>query len=194
MTKPELRSELLAMRSEDEKLHTQLSEAGALTGHYVPSLRAVHEKNATRLRAIVKEIGWPDESQVGSDGAYAAWLIVQHGIGDPELQRAVLPLLEQKAASGLIPAWHAAYLTDRIAMYERRPQRFGTQWLDDPRDGRFRPWLIEEPDKVDSLRAAVGLGPLAAIPEAGPDLPADDQKTRRENQCWWQDWLASRGW
>ena len=30
----------------------------------------------------------------------------------------------------------AAYLEDRIAMYERRPQRFGTQWLDDTRDGR----------------------------------------------------------
>jgi hypothetical protein len=192
--KPGLRAELLSMRQEDEELHTRLSEAGALTGHYVPSLLAVHEKNASRLRAIISEHGWPNESQVGSDGAYAAWLIVQHGIGDPELQRAALPLLELQAEAGQIPAWRAAYLADRIAMYERRPQRYGTQWLDDPRDGRTRPWPIEEPDAVNGLRASVGLGPLAPIPGVGPDLSQEDQEARLENQRWWQDWLASRGW
>ena len=194
VVKPDLRTELLAMRQEDEDLHTRLSEAGALTGHYVPSLRAVHEKNASRLREILSEHGWPDESQVGSDGAYAAWLVVQHGIGDPDLQRAVLPLLQQQGEAGHIPAWHAAYLSDRIAMYERRPQRYGTQWLDDPRDGLTRPWQIEDLKAMDSLRASVGLGPLVLIPEPGPDLPANEQIARRENQHWWQDWLASRGW
>jgi hypothetical protein len=88
----ELRSELLAMKSEDEELHTELSSAGALTGHYVPSLQAVHERNAARLREIVLEHGWPNEERVGPDGAYATWLIVQHGIGNPSLQRGVLPL------------------------------------------------------------------------------------------------------
>ena len=190
----ELRSELLAMKSEDEELHAALSSAGALTGHYVPSLQAVHERNAARLREIVLEHGWPNEERVGPDGAYAAWLIVQHGIGDPSLQRGVLPLLREEAADGHVPAWQAAYLSDRIAMYEQRYQRYGTQWLDDPRDGRTRPWPIEEPDKVDSLRASVGLGPLRPIPERGPDLPLDEQESRRENQRWWQDWLASRGW
>ena len=191
---PELRAELLAMRQEDEELHTRLSEAAALTGHYVPSLRAVHEKNAARLREILSEYGWPDESRVGPEGAYAAWLIIQHGIGDPNLQRAVLPLLEQEAAAGRVPRWQAAYLEDRIAMYERRPQSFGTQWLDDPRDGRTRPWPIQEPGKVDGLRAGMGLRPLAAIAEAGPDLPEAEQELRRENRRWWQDWIMSRGW
>jgi hypothetical protein len=79
-------------------------------------------------------------------------------------------------------------------MYERRPQRYGTQWLDDPRDGRTRPWPIEEPDAVNGLRASVGLGPLAPIPGVGPDLSQEDQEARLENQRWWQDWLASRGW
>jgi hypothetical protein len=194
MERPELRAELLAMTQEDEALHTRLSDAGALTGHYAPSLQAVHEKNAARLREIVSEYGWPNETQVGPDGAYAAWLVVQHGIGDPKLQREVLPLLEQDAAGGRIPAWHAAYLDDRIAMYERRPQRYGTQWLDDTKDGRTRPWPLLEPDNVDSLRAGIGLGPLATIPEAGPELPPQEQQARRENQRWWKDWLASRGW
>ncbi len=194
MTDPGLYSKLLAMKLEDEQLHSELSEAGALTGHYVPSLQAVHEKNAAHLREILAEHGWPNERKVGPEGAYAAWLIVQHGIGDPRLQRAVLLLLKEEAAEGRVPAWHAAYLEDRIAMYERRPQRFGTQWLDDPIDGRTRPWPIQEPDKVNSLRMTVGLGPLPSVPEPGPDLPLQEQEVRRENQRWWQDWLTSRGW
>jgi hypothetical protein len=194
MIDQKLRSELLNMQTEDEQLHTQLSHAGALTGHYVPALQAIHEKNAARLREMVSEHGWPNEELAGVDGAYAAWIIVQHGIGDPGLQKEVLSLLLEETKRGRIPAWHAAYVEDRIAMYEQRPQRYGTQWLDDPLDGRTRPWPIEEQAKVDGRRASVGLGPLHPIPGRGPDLPAEEQQAKRENQQWWQDWLASRGW
>ena len=190
----ELRSELLAMKSEDEELHTELSNAGALTGHYVPSLQAVHERNAARLREIVLEHGWPSEERVGPDGAYAAWLIVQHGIGDPSLQRGVLPLLRRKLRK-------AACLHGRRPSYQIVSQCTNSAASSTARSGSMihgmdvlRPWPIEEPDKVDSLRASVGLGPLRSIPERGPDLPVDEQESRRENQRWWQDWLASRGW
>lgn len=194
MIDEKLRSELLAMQSEDERLHTELSNAGALTGAYAPSLQALHEKNAVRLRQILSSHGWPHEAIVGSDGAYAAWLIVQHAIGEPSFQRQVLPLLQNEASQGRVPGWHAAYLADRIAMYEQRPQRYGTQWLDDPQDGRTRPWPLEEPERVNGLRESVGLGPMRPIPEQGPDLPFDEQQSMRNNQRWWQDWLASRGW
>jgi len=194
MIEEKLRSELLAMKLEDERLHAELSDAGALTGHYVPSLQALHEKNAARLREILASHGWPNEATVGSDGAYAAWLIVQHAIGDPSLQRQVLPLLQKEASQGRVPEWQSAYLADRIAMYEQRPQRYGTQWLDDPQDGRTRPWPLEEPERVNSVRESVGLGPMRPIPEQGPDLPLDEQQSMRNNQRWWQDWLASRGW
>jgi hypothetical protein len=142
MIDEKLRSELPAMKLEDERLHTELSNAGALTGGYVPSLQAVHEKNADRLREILSSQGWPNEAIVGSDGAYAAWLIVQHAIGDPSLQRQVLPLLQKEASEDRVPAWLAAYLADRIAMYEQRPQQYATQWLEDPRDGRTRSWPL----------------------------------------------------
>ena len=194
MIDEQLRSELLAMTSEDERLHTELSDAGALTGRYVPGLQALHEKNAARLREILASHGWPNEAIVRSDGAYAAWLIVQHAIGDPSLQRQVLPLLQKEASQGRVPEWHAAYLADRIAMYEQRPQRYGTQWLDDPQDGRTRPWPLEEPERVNILRESVGLGPMRPIPEQGPALPPEEQQSMRNNQRWWQDWLASRGW
>jgi hypothetical protein len=189
-----LRNELLSMRDEDLRVRQELLDAGELGGHYVPRMEDVHKKNASRLREIIAAHGWPDESLVGADGAEAAWLIVQHAIGEPEFQRNVLKLLRESAESSRIPAWHAAYLEDRIALYENRLQRFGTQWTDDPRDGRARPWLLAEPQRIDELRAGVGLKPLAPIPEPGPELPVEAQQEMLGNQRWWENWLASRGW
>jgi hypothetical protein len=102
--------------------------------------------------------------------------------------------MQECAADGRVPAWHAAYLEDRIAMYEGRPQRFGTQWIDDPRDGRSRPWRLADPLVVNELRASIGLPDMQTIPEPGPDLPADQQKEAEENVRWWREWLVSKGW
>jgi hypothetical protein len=189
-----LRRELLAMRAEDLRVRAELVASGELGGPYVPRMEAVHRKNAARLRVLIARHGWPAEDVAGADGAEAAWLIVQHAIGEPDFQREALGRLLACAAAGRVPSWHAAYLEDRIALHEGRPQRFGTQWIDDPVDGRPRPWRIADPARVDELRAEVGLGPMPPIPERGPELPADEQRRREDDHRWWLEWLASRGW
>lgn len=182
------------MRAEDVRIRQELVDAGELGGSYVPRMEAVHITNAERLQEIIRAHGWPDERMAGEDGAKAAWLIVQHAIGLPNFQRKCLALLEECAAQGGVPRWHLAYLEDRIAMQEGRPQRYGTQWLDDPVDGRIRPWKLADADQVNELRSEMGLGPLAPIPERGPELTPEQQEEIRQNQCWWEQWLASKGW
>jgi hypothetical protein len=189
-----LRSKLVAMRAEDLGVRAELAAAGELGGPYVPRMEAVHVNNAARLRELIAEHGWPGEDIAGKDGAEAAWLIVQHAIGEPEFQRRALRLMRESADQGRTPAWHAAYLEDRIAMCEGRPQRFGTQWLDNPRDGRVRPWTLADAECVNEFRASVGLPDLHLIPEPGPDLPADQQDKVRENDRWWREWRVSKGW
>ena len=189
-----LRRELVAMRSEDTRVRDELVAANELGGAYVPRMEAIHIGNAARLRELIDQNGWPAEDRAGKDGAEAAWLIAQHAIGEPEFQRRALRLMQECAAEGRIPAWHAAYLEDRIAMCEGRPQRFGTQWLDEPRDGRPRPWTLADPGRVDELRAGVGLRELHPIPEPGPDLSADRQQEIRDNERWWREWRVSKGW
>src|SRR5213076_544123 len=149
-----VRLELLVMRAEDQRVRQELLDANELGGHYVPRMEAVHVKNAARLRELIAQHGWPAEDIVGKDGSEAAWLIAQHAIGEPEFQRMALSLLQAAAANRTIPAWHAAYLEDRVAMQEGRPQRFGTQWMDDPRDGLIRPWSLAEPENANALRAS----------------------------------------
>ena len=194
MVNDALRQELLEMREEDLSVRQELLDSGELGGAYVPRMEAVHIKNAARLRALISAYGWPGEDIAGKDGAEAAWLTVQHAIGEPEFQRHALALLRTSAEQGSTPAWHAAYLEDRIAMYEGRPQRFGTQWIDDPRDGRARPWLLADSDHVNGLRASVGLGPLHPIPEPGPDLGEEQRRQIEEITRWWDEWLTSKGW
>jgi hypothetical protein len=190
----ELRRELISMRDEDKRVRAELAAANELGGAYVPRMEAIHVRNAARLRQLIERHGWPTEEIAGKDGAEAAWLIVQHAIGEPEFQRQALVQMQECAAEGQIPAWHAAYLEDRVAMHEGRPQRFGTQWIDDPRDGRPRPWRLADGEAVNELRASVGLPNLHPIPEPGPDLPAEQQEEARENIRRWQEWLVSKGW
>jgi Family of unknown function (DUF6624) len=194
MINESLRRELVSMREEDLRVRGELDAAGELGGPYVPRMEAVHVRNAARLRELIAEHGWPAEDIAGEDGAKAAWFIVQHAVGEPDFQRHVLSLLQQGAAAGRIPPWHAAYLEDRIALHEGRPQRFGSQWVDSPEDGRIRPWQLADPAHVDELRASVGLPALQPIPEPGPPLPADKRNELEQSLAWWEQWFASKGW
>lgn len=182
------------MREEDFRVRDELVAAGELGGPYVPRMEAVHIRNAARLRELIAEHGWPAEDIAGEDGAKAAWFIAQHAVGEPHFQRHSLLLLRECAAAGRTPAWQAAYLEDRIAMQEGCPQRFGTQWMDSPDDGRIRPWTLADPDRVNEFRASVGLEPLQPIPEPGPALDAHKRREVEQTQAWWDQWLIDKGW
>jgi hypothetical protein len=194
MIKDALRQELQAMRHEDLRVREELIASGELGGEYAPKMESVHKRNAIRLRELMDLHGWPSEDIAGKGGCEAAWLIAQHAIGEPEFQRHVLKMLQAAIAEGHVPPWQAAYLEDRIAMYEGQPQRYGTQWIDDPRDGLARPWTIADPKNVNALRAQVGLEPLRPVPESGPELPTEERETLERNYRWWREWLATQGW
>lgn len=189
-----LRLELIEMSAEDLRVRQELVDSGELGGEYVPRMEQVHIRNAERLKELIALYGWPNNEIAGEDGALAAWLIAQHAIGAPLFQRACLALMKETASHGRIPRWHMAYLEDRIAMLEGRPQIYGTQWMDDPVDGQARPWRLVSAESVDELRAGVGLGPMPAIPERGPALPGEQLQALERSQRWWEDWLASKGW
>lgn len=82
-----LRAELLEMREKDISTRARLVETGELNDNeYHPVMKSVHENNNKRIKYIIEMFGWPLESDVGTDGSEAAWLIVQHAVLEPELQ------------------------------------------------------------------------------------------------------------
>ena len=183
--------ELIAMAELDGKVADELATSGALYEGYHPRIAAVHEKNASRLQAIIAQVGWPTEHLVGEPAAKAAWLIAQHAISRPEFQRCCLKLLAEAAREHAVPLWQPAMLEDRIRVFEDRPQLYGTQLKVDAQ-GNMRPHAIEDPESVDERRRAVGLEPLADIlARAKPQpLPADPERFERD----YQKWLIDVGW
>ena len=186
-----LRRELEAMAALDLKVREELAARGVLYDGYHPEMEAVHVRNASRLKEILAECGWPTRSLVGEAGAYAAFLIVQHAIGDPPLQRQCQPLLQRAADAGDAPPWQAAMLEDRIRMFQGEPQIYGTQ-LERDSHGTVRPYWLEDAENVDARRGSVGLEPLDArlAREKPSPVPADPERFERD----YQEWLRRVGW
>jgi hypothetical protein len=194
-----IRAELISMAQADATLRAELAADGSLFQGYHPRMRALHDANGARLSAILQTHGWPGSAQVGGDGAEAAWLIVQHGIAQPALQRHALELIQAAARDGSAAPVHAAMLEDRIRSFEGRPQLYGTQF-DWDASNQLAPLPIEDPDGVDRRRAAVGLPPLAldlasrrrAMATGLERPPADWEARQREIEAWcrevgWRD-------
>ncbi|HEX8290458.1 MAG TPA: DUF6624 domain-containing protein [Pyrinomonadaceae bacterium] len=186
---------LLGMAEEDRRVRAELAATGELFRGYAPRMEEVHRRNARVLESIIDRYGWPGKSLVGDDGADAAWLVLQHAVGSPQLQRRCLAVLREAVARGEMEPAHLAYLEDRICFFERRPQRYGTQFDWDER-GRLSPWLLEDPERVDEYRLSVGLGPLAERLEQARRETADgakppDPEGRKEEML---AWAKSVGW
>jgi len=160
----DLRQALLGLAERDLVVRRRLAADGSLFEGYHPEMRAVHERNAAALEAILSEQGWPTRDLVGEEGASAAWLIAQHAIGLPDFQRRCLMALQSAAAAGQVPAWQPAMLLDRIRIFEGKPQIYGTQF-DWDEEGRMSPLPIEAIAGVDARRATLGLPPLASAIE-----------------------------
>jgi hypothetical protein len=156
-----LRAELKLMAREDRETRDELLRAGRLPQEgYAEQMRRVHERNNARLREIIAQYGWPGRSMVGEDGCEAAWLVVQHAVLAPEFQRECVALLERAVASGEAQGWQLAYLTDRVLLWEGKPQIYGTQYLP-VKGGKSVPYTIADAEHVDARRRTVGLCPLA---------------------------------
>lgn len=123
-------------------------------------VQALDEDNTARLKEIVAAQGWPRKSLWGERPALAAWLILQHS-PDTEFQAEMLPLLEKRLQEKELDGPYFALLYDRVQMRHGHPQRYGSQ-VRKKAEGGWEPVPpLENPDKLDALRASVGLPPIA---------------------------------
>lgn len=154
MRKDELSLRLIQMAEHDLSAREKLQSENRLWKGYEPEREAVHRENADGLRQIIAEIGWPTRPKVGAEGSEAAWLIVQHAIGEASFMRECYELIRHVAAD--IDPQHLAYLHDRICYFSGKPQRYGTQYEGD------HLFPVEDAGALNSLRADVQLPPIPA--------------------------------
>jgi hypothetical protein len=154
----EVAAELIERMDRDQQVRSQTSRRATDDGLWA-RVREVDVDNTTWLTQLIDRHGWPRRSDVGKDGATAAWLLAQHADHDPDFQRHCLRLLEQAVADGEAEPSHLAYLTDRVRRAEGRPQVYGTQfWYGPDGTGQIQPQPIEDPHHLDERRRSAGLG------------------------------------
>lgn len=188
-----LRRELLAMRENDFITRERLAKTGELFDGYNAEMEAVHLKNARRLEEMIDEYGWLGKSKVGEDGADAAWLIAQHAISLPEFSKKVLKILKEAEKTGDVSPRYGAYLADRIAFFENRPQRYGTQ-SDWNENGEMEVWTLEDEEKVNDYRAEVGLKPLESRILQSKEFKENAPQNWHERQRESEEWARKVGW
>jgi len=142
--------ELLRRRDLDQTVRKDASQAGRW--------KTVDADNFAYLKALVQEVGWIDCDRFGKAASSAAILLGKHS-SDPRLMQAILPLVEKDVKSSAISAELFSVLYDGLQLSLGKKQRYGTQLGEDEKGPFAVP--LEEPGKVDDLRRAIGLPPLA---------------------------------
>ena len=158
-----LRGELLKRVETDQAVRIDLMHkqqaGGSPDSLDIQRMLAVDTANTAWLKGVVESRGWPGRSAVGTDGANAAFLLVQHADRDTGFQAMVLPLMERAYAAGDAEGQQVALLTDRIAAARGEPQVYGSQAS--ITNGRVILKPIRDSAGVDARRARMGLPLLA---------------------------------
>jgi hypothetical protein len=116
---------IIGLKNADIELRDQLIQNGKLSGGYNSTMARLHNKNAQILNEIIDKIGYPTTEKVGKLAHEAAWMVIQHAIGQPVFMKKCAKLLEE-LHDDREHKIYLAYLTDRIAVFENRPQLYGT--------------------------------------------------------------------
>jgi hypothetical protein len=157
---------LFTVDEDDQKYRLQLSDLqdkkevdSAAWKEIMVRMREADSINLIKVRAIVDKYSWLGADVIGYQCNTAMFMVIQHS-GLP-VQEKYLPVIREAAASGRVQPRHLAMLEDRVALWEGRKQRYGTQLKWDEQVKGYRLAPLEDPDHVDQRRNSVGLSPLA---------------------------------
>ena len=175
---PALRQELLKRVEQDQAIRNELIKKGIEhpDESVLKRMQAIDAANTERMRAIVRQYGWPGPELVGQDGTEAAFLLIQHA--ELAFQKEMLPLVEKVYKSGKLSGQNYALLLDRVLVREDKPQVYGTQAKGVKEWKGKEPVLepIEDEANVDKRRAEVGLFSLSEYRQLLKKMYFPDEK------------------
>lgn len=188
---------IIHLKNADQELRNRLIQNGQLGDGYHTEMEALHNKHAEIINEIIDAIGYPTIDKVGKEASEAAWLVIQHSIGHPEFMKKYRNLLERAVRDGKADPRDLAYLTDRIAIFEGKPQLYGTQF-DWDQNGELSPSPFDSLAKVNQRRKSIGLNTLEdqiimmrKQVEKELQIPPVDYEKRKQQ---FHDWRKKVGW
>jgi len=157
-TNQELHDELLQRMEKEQAFRRELIDNPDDVQLIMRTIEA-DAQNTMWLDEAIKQHGWLDKTLVGDDGAQAAFLVVQHSPA-AQFQKKCLSLLDLAVSQNEADVVNLAYLTDRVRVFDGKPQVYGTQGQPDS-NGVIIPSPIEDEEHVDERRKAIGLESIA---------------------------------
>lgn len=147
--------EIKRMYTEDQAMRLRSLENGGIIESEEDD--TLDKRNTERIKQIVDQVGWLTIPRFGQEVSNDAWLLVQHADHDVEFQKKCLKLMKAQP-EGAVSKRNIAYLEDRTRVNEGRLQLYGTQFHGEGESYGPRP--IEDPEKVNERRAAIGMESL----------------------------------
>lgn len=129
----------------------------ALIDSLIRKMQEADAINLIEIKDILNTYGFPSKSKVGTNNA-AIWAVIQHS--EVAYQKECYPMLYAAAEQNELSWENVAMLADRIAMWEGRPQQYGSQVVKDSVGNNVIYKLLNK-DSVDYWRAEVGMSPLS---------------------------------
>jgi len=152
-----LKEQLLKLALKQRELLMQVVAKDQTKESDREKLHKIYENNTVKLCEILKTSGWPTTALVEREGVLAAFDILKSG-GTFELQRDLLPVIVAVIKKDPSQKSDFAGLYDRLRVTAGMKQLFGTQAVS--MSGFLVLYPIEDPTKVDALRAEFGLAKL----------------------------------
>jgi hypothetical protein len=193
----EIAETIIGLKKTDLELRKKLILWGQLSNGYNEEMKELHNRNAKILSDIIDKIGYPTKNKIGEEASEAAWLVIQHSIGQPEFMKKCMNLLEVAVSENEANPKKLAYLTDRIAVFEGKPQLYGTQF-DWDEYGNLSPNIFDDLTKVNERRKSIGLNTLEEQTEKIREQaikenqsPPSDFEIRKQEI---EEWKRNVGW
>jgi len=191
MDNKSIAEKIIELKNADLTLRDKFVQSGKLSEGYNEQMKELHNENAKILNDIIDAFGYPTIDKVGKEANEAAWLVIQHSIGQPEFMKKCAKLLEIAVSESKADSKNLAYLTDRIAVFEGKPQLNGTQF-DWDENGNLSPNIFDELNKVNERRKSIGLNTLEEqteilrrqVIDENQSPPKDFEKRRQEIEQW----------
>lgn len=159
MNYEEISKKIIGLKNADLALRNKLIQSELLSDGYNEEMKELHNRNAKILNDIIDKIGYPTTDKVGKEASEASWLVIQHSIGRPDFMKKCVKLLEVAVTENKTNSKNLAYLTDRVAVLEGKPQLYGTQF-DWDKNGKLSPNNFDDLTKVNQRRKSIGLNSL----------------------------------
>jgi len=139
-----------------EKVVEMIKNKEPLDFDLVMKMNEADSVNQVAIRKIIDEHGWLPKSKIGEKAASAIFLIIQHS--DVEIMEKYFPLFQEMVLKDEANKADAAMMEDRILMYNKKKQIYGTQasMRETEAGPEYFIWPIENASEVNQRRKEAG--------------------------------------